>query len=242
MFGRTMGVGSAGGTRVGRLALAVVVVLSCTAVCVQPRLSPARSPPRRLAASTSEETALPIPDPADDRPVVRRPGRAKWPLAVYAPTVSAGGSRLAAHGFPVFDSTDPGSYDGPVPEESVGGRVRRDPGTGGVQGGRGWLVVIENFHGDLGDVTGEEVGSVAGRRPLCFTSTAGSWCSGASMASGTGFWAGFSRAVLVAAALGMEVVSGRSSREIAEYLLLTGPGEGLYYVLHDGTRTPRQNE
>lgn len=37
-----------------------------------------------------------------------------------------------------------------------------------LSSGTGWLVVLENFRGDLGDVTGEAVGSVSGQRAFLY--------------------------------------------------------------------------
>lgn len=37
-----------------------------------------------------------------------------------------------------------------------------------LSSGTGWLVVIENFRGDLGDITGETVGSVSGQRAFLY--------------------------------------------------------------------------
>jgi hypothetical protein len=76
--------------------------------------------------------------------------------------------------------------------------------------GTGWIVVVENFRGDLGDVTGREVGSVGGHGATLYENVNGGtlvqWSDG-------GRWYGvFGRDVpteeVVSLALGMGLVSG----------------------------------
>ena len=134
------------------------------------------------------------------------------PMTVFVPTVLPDEAALTTHWLPVVGSADPQAYNGPKEENP------RVVGTGadseiqvvfGV--GRGWLVVIENFHGDLGDVTGTAVGSVAGNAAGLFEVNGGELVQW----SKDGLWygvfgRGLSRDAILAAALGMKVVSSES--------------------------------
>ena len=136
------------------------------------------------------------------------------PMTVFAPTVLPDGAALAAHWLPVVRSSDPQAYDGPEQDNPQVVGVGADSEIQVVfQAGRGWLVVIENFHGDLGDVTGTPVGSVAGNAAVLFEVNGGELVQW----SKDGLWygvfgRGVSRDALVVAALGMKVVSAESPR------------------------------
>ncbi len=125
---------------------------------------------------------------------------------------------LADSWAPVIDSTDPGSYDGPS---------RRNPyvvGSGSeaeaqvvYRVGEGWLVFIENFRGDLGDVTGEEVGSVDGKPATLFSVNGGElvqWSYNGLLVRG--FWTGGQQGCYTGGRPGDGSRAVRSSREIEE--------------------------
>ncbi len=114
---------------------------------------------------------------------------------------------MAGTWVPVISSADPGSYDGPQ---------RRNPyvvGTGleaevqvVYRVGAGWLVIIENFRGDLGDVTGENVGSVGDSPATLFSVNGGELVQWGNNGCWYGvFGRGLAREVILAAALGMKV-------------------------------------
>lgn len=208
MFGRMLGVGTVGARSAaeGALALAMLVVVSCMS-CSQATPVDGASSSTHAPVSTSEEGALPIPDPADTVQLFADLAAEVAPLAIYAPTALPEGAMLADSWAPVIDSTDPGSYDGPS---------RRNPyvvGSGSeaeaqvvYRVGEGWLVFIENFRGDLGDVTGEGVGSVDDKPATLFSVNGGELVQWSYNACWYGvFGRGVSRAVILAAALGMVV-------------------------------------
>jgi hypothetical protein len=86
------------------------------------------------------------------------------PVVVYAPSYLPAGASITAAWWPVLEVADPGDYHGP---EFSNPRV--DAGEGSpaaaqvvIQIGNGWLAILENFRGDLGDVEGEVVGEIQG--------------------------------------------------------------------------------
>jgi len=134
------------------------------------------------------------------------------PAHIYAPTTLPDGAERAASWLPVIDSTDPALYDGPLRTNPyvMGSGVDAE-----IQVvytlDSGWIVVVENFLGDLGDVNGESVGEVGGH-PATFYSVNGGdlvqWSDG-------GRWYGvFGRGVgsgaVLATALGMRVEAAKS--------------------------------
>jgi len=86
------------------------------------------------------------------------------PQPVYGLYQLADGVSIAPTWWPVLSLDSPSEYDGPSASNP---RVSDSPpGTQEAQvlleSGDGWLVILENFRGDLGDVTGSAVGTVAG--------------------------------------------------------------------------------
>jgi hypothetical protein len=85
------------------------------------------------------------------------------PLVVFAPSDVPESARVAADWLPVIASPYPASATQPrkanplVVGEGADAEVQVV-----LEVGSGWMVVIENFHGDLGDVTGKDVGKVDG--------------------------------------------------------------------------------
>ena len=133
------------------------------------------------------------------------------PMPVYGLAEIPLGATVPAHWWPVLDADDPAVYEGPPTGNP---RVLGGQGYGieaqlvmEFQGG--WVAVLENFRGDLGDTSGVEVGVVAGHRAFLYAVNGGSlvqWSDG-------GRWYGvFGRGVssqtVVDIALEMQVVPG----------------------------------
>jgi hypothetical protein len=85
-------------------------------------------------------------------------------MPIYGWIDAPEGATLLADWLPVIDQEDPDNYEGPaVPNPRISGGGGYDPEIQVVFSyGGGWLVVVENFRGDLGDVTGTVVGSISG--------------------------------------------------------------------------------
>jgi hypothetical protein len=127
-------------------------------------------------------------------------------ITIFAPTYLPAGAVVADRWFPVIGSSDPASYQGQVAANP------RIVGSGPdveievvLEVGEGWLAVLENFRGDLGDVSGSPVGTVAGNPATVFDINGGhlvQW-------SLDGLWygvfgRGVSRDAMIAVALGMQ--------------------------------------
>ena len=131
------------------------------------------------------------------------------PLTIFAPTVLPQGAALADRWFPVLDSQDPGSYEGaPAGNPQVLGSGAESEIQVIFRVGDGWLAILENFRGDLGEVTGTSVGTVAGNAATLYEVNGGELVQW----SQDGLWYGvFGRGVdrddVVATALGMQPVS-----------------------------------
>ena len=79
------------------------------------------------------------------------------------------------------------------------------------QAGDGWLAILENFRGDLGDVTGTPVGSVAGNPATLYEVNGGELVQWSQDGRWYGvFGRGVARDVVVAVALGMQPASAES--------------------------------
>ena len=132
------------------------------------------------------------------------------PLRVYCPTTLPEGASLAKTWWPVVQLPDPSAYDGPDISnprvDSVDGLAVSAQAVFETRGG--WLVVLENFRGDLGDVPGKDVGLVDGRPARSYVVGDGlvvQW-------SDNGLWyAIFARGVaeseVIGVALGMRVLA-----------------------------------
>jgi hypothetical protein len=138
---------------------------------------------------------------------------AVWPMTVFAPTDLPAGAVLAENWAPVLDSDDPAAYNGPEQSNPCVAGSGPDAEIQVVYSvGTGWLVVIENFHGDLGDVSGEEVGSVAGCPAALFAVNGGELVQWSKDGRWYGvFGRGVNRADILLAALGMAVEPAESS-------------------------------
>jgi hypothetical protein len=86
------------------------------------------------------------------------------PMPVYGLAEIPAGAAVPAEWLPVIDLDDPAAYEGPVtPNPRVLGGDGRGPEAQLVlQYEDGWLVLVANFRGDLGDVTGSEIGTIGG--------------------------------------------------------------------------------
>ena len=87
------------------------------------------------------------------------------PLTVYGLSELPPGASIAAEWWPALSMDSPSDYHGPIVANP---RVSDSPqGSQEAQVllklGDGWLLILENFRGDLGEVTGSAVGTVAGR-------------------------------------------------------------------------------
>jgi hypothetical protein len=86
-------------------------------------------------------------------------------MPIYGTAMLPAGVTVAVGWWPVLESEGPETYQGPAAGNPriVGGDDAGDAEVQVVlQAGEGWLVVLEDFRGDLGDVTGKYVGDVDG--------------------------------------------------------------------------------
>jgi hypothetical protein len=184
------------------LFLAIVLAAGCGSGPAVSSTSVSIPTPTSIASSTNTSTSV----PQNVGALFAGLAQSAAPMAVFAPTLLPEDTRLAAHWLPVIDSDEPEEYDGPLVANP------RVMGTGTVsviqvvfQTGDGWLVVVENFRGDLGDVSGIEAGSVAGNPAVLYEVNGGELVQW----SRDGLWYGvFGREVardeLIATALGMQ--------------------------------------
>jgi hypothetical protein len=146
----------------------------------------------------------------DVLPVFSELATALAPMPVYAPPAAAPGVTVPADWWPVLELQAPDEYVGPAVKNPW---VAEQPGGGEAQVilrvEEGWLVVLENFRGDLGEACGEPVGSVGGHAASLYSLAEGhlvQWSDG-------GRWYGvFGRGIdaerVVEMALSLEVVTG----------------------------------
>jgi hypothetical protein len=134
------------------------------------------------------------------------------PMTIFAPTALPEDAVLADRWFPVLESQDSGAYDGPpAGNPQVLGSGADSEIQVIFQAGDGWLAILENFRGDLGDVTGTPVGFVAGNAATLYEVNGGELVQW----SQDGRWYGvFGRGIgkddTVAIALGMQPRSAQS--------------------------------
>ena len=96
-------------------------------------------------------------------------------VPVFAVVDLPEGAVLAESWLPVIEETDGQSTTESGPNPRIVGAGGEEPeGQLVLEYGNGWLVVIENFRGDLGDVVGDEVGKVAGQS-ACLYEVNGGW-------------------------------------------------------------------
>jgi hypothetical protein len=131
------------------------------------------------------------------------------PMPVYGLTELPAGVSVAGEWWPVVDMEDPDQYEGEPKDNPLvtGGEGSELQAQVVLDCEDGWLVILENFRGDLGDVSGDSVGVVAGRSATLYEVNGGSlvqWSDG-------GRWYGvFGRGVsadqVIETALELEVV------------------------------------
>jgi hypothetical protein len=137
------------------------------------------------------------------------------PMPVYGPLELPAGTTLSEKWWPVVDLADPAAYAGPETENpriSAG-----EAGDGEVQAvfacGEGWLVVLANYRGDLGDVRGARVGTVEGHNADLYEVNGGVLVQWSDAGRWYGvFGRGVARQTVVDVALSMRVVSADDGR------------------------------
>jgi hypothetical protein len=97
------------------------------------------------------------------------------PTPVYFPTYLPTGSTVAATWWPLMQVDEPRDYHGgdlsnPHIDEADGRAVAAQVV---LQVERGWLAILENFRGDLGDVSGEDIGAVQGHQARLYAVNGG---------------------------------------------------------------------
>lgn len=98
------------------------------------------------------------------------------PMSVFGLSDLAPEMSIPEEWWPVLDTRSPTEYRGPI----VGNpRITGDqPGEHEVQvllrSGGGWLAILENFRGDLGETAGRAVGTVEGRPAVLYQVNGGS--------------------------------------------------------------------
>ncbi len=117
---------------------------------------------------------------------------------------------IPAEWWPAVSVDSPSAYDGP---EVTNPWVSDSPaGTQEAQVllklGDGWLLIIENFRGDLGDVQGSPVGKVAGRPATLYEMAEGSLVQWSDQGAWYGvFGRGIDAADVVGTALSLTVIA-----------------------------------
>ncbi len=178
---------------------------------VTARPAPTASPSATTLPSSSGTGAQPVVSPgAGDQEALYISLAARVaPLEIYMPDFLPHGARLATQWLPVVASSSPQSYDGPSKTNPLVLGEGLDAEIQVVYSvGDGWLVIVENLHGDLGDVEGVSAGDVAGAPAFLFGVNGGELVQW----SKNGCWYGvFGRGVqtsaILATALGMVAVS-----------------------------------
>ena len=131
------------------------------------------------------------------------------PTPVYGLTELPSEVTIPAAWWPVLSASAPGDYPGPVvPNPRIGGV---GPGAREAQlvlkMGDGWLIVLENFRGDLGDVVGSPVGQVAGHPAALYALNGGVLVQWSDRGAWYGvFGRGIPRAEVIRTALSMTLV------------------------------------
>jgi hypothetical protein len=127
-------------------------------------------------APSTTSTATPLEPEASIAQVFAQIAEVMAPAPTYEMTEIPSRTAVAATWWPVLFMAAPTDYEGAVVSNPrIGGE---GPGEQEVQlvlgMGGGWLVILENFRGDLGDVSGLPVGQVAGRDATLYELNGGS--------------------------------------------------------------------
>lgn len=237
LMARAAGRGAAGSAAI---ALAVLVAAGCGQAPFPAGTGPVTTPPAALTTTTRVSQASPTtageatttapstadtpsssssstvtsaeawPDGVDE--VFAPLAASVEPMVVFAPATLPEGTAVAQHWLPVIASAAPQAYDGPeVSNPKVVGSGAETEIQAVFTSGRGWIVVIENFHGDLGDVEGMPVGAVDGDPAGLFEVNGGELVQWSRDGRWYGvFGRGLSRDAVVGIALGMKTVPARA--------------------------------
>ncbi len=124
---------------------------------------------------TEPSTSTTVVAPAGEvHPAFRQLAEAMAPLPVFGLVDLPSGMAVADSWWPVIDG-GPNGDAGSVENPHVLGAMTEEPeGQLVLKWGDGWLDVVANFRGDLGDVSGERVGTVGGE-PAYLYQVNGGW-------------------------------------------------------------------
>lgn len=136
-------------------------------------------------------------------------------MPIYGAAELPVGVTVASDWWPVLEAVGPEAYQG-----SAVGNPRIDDGDAGdaqvqvvLQAGEGWLVVLEDFRGDLGDVAGEAVGEVDGHTATLYELNGGRLVQWSDSGRWYGvFGRGVAEDVVVATALSMHLMNAAQKR------------------------------
>ncbi len=181
-----MGVCSASSPRCRLLYAAIVLICSALAVIAggcgyrvetttasadPPDATAASAPAPPTSVKVSEETTA-----ASFLAVLQAMALAMAPLPVYGFEELPAGASLPADWWPVIELPDPAGYDGErFPNPRIMGEGSEEPQAQlvlKIEGG--WLLLFENLRGDLGDVQGDSVGTIAGHPATLYEVNGGS--------------------------------------------------------------------
>ena len=114
--------------------------------------------------AASSDTSTPPTAANDIDPVFAELARRLAPMPVYGWATLPDRVTVASKWWPVVDEKTPDQYEGPSHDNPwVSSAPPGEPQAQLVLACEaGWLAVLENFRGDLGDVAGEQVGPVNG--------------------------------------------------------------------------------
>jgi hypothetical protein len=194
------------------LSIAVLATAGCGTAA---DLSTATTAPAATAATT-QTTATPLTTVSEGSPattfgaIFEAMAQAMAPLPVYGLAELPAEAVLPPDWWPVIELNDPAEYEGEsLPNPRIMGEGSPEPQAQLVLKIQdGWLLLYENLRGDLGDVAGDPVGTVAGHQASLYDVNGGSlvqWSDG-------GRWYGvFGRGVAVERLTGIALSAYRLS-------------------------------
>lgn len=174
--------------------------------------STSTSAPEPATTSTSVFSSTSDSSPPSQSTIARLFGdlaRTSAPMPVYGLTELPAGSSVPAEWWPVLSLESPAAYEGPaVPNPRVVGEQQgAQEAEVLLQFDDGWLVILENFRGDLGDVSGSTVGDVAGRQATLYELNGGVLVQWSDQGAWYGvFGRGVAAADVVQVALGLTLI------------------------------------
>lgn len=132
--------------------------------------SAAPSEPSASGASADTAAALPTSEDAEEQAIAADVRSCfadlvaiMAPARVFAPTWLPPGATLANGYWPVFSALEPPvSTDGLLPNPYISGTSALPSAEILLSVDDGWLLFLQNFRGDLGDIAGVSLGEVAG--------------------------------------------------------------------------------